>query len=78
MEAFEAEALDTAPLKPKFYKHFVDDTLIIWPHGLSALLIFMTFLNEHYKQIHFTMELEQNGTLPFLDILLFKQPDGTM
>lgn len=37
MEAFEARALEMAPLKPLLYKRFVDVTLLIWKHGQEEL-----------------------------------------
>ena len=37
MEIFERRALDLAPLKPKRWKCYVDDTDVVWPHGRSNL-----------------------------------------
>lgn len=44
IEAFELAALAAATLNPKFYKHFVDDTLLIWSHGHETLTRFVDFL----------------------------------
>lgn len=37
METFNEETLNTAPLKPKCFFHYMDDTFIIWLHGLKEL-----------------------------------------
>lgn len=78
MNAFEKEMLDTACLKPTFRKQFVDDTLLIWPHGQEALTDFVRFLNSCYNQIKFTMELKQDRKLPFLDMQQIMHPDGQL
>ena len=33
MERFERQAIESFPLKPKRWKHYVDDTDVVWPHG---------------------------------------------
>lgn len=56
----------------------MDNTLLIWPYEYEALTDFVQFLNSHYEQIQFTMELEQNGTLIFFDMRLIKHQDGML
>ncbi|XP_073237961.1 uncharacterized protein [Porites lutea] len=57
--------LETENKLPTFYKHYVDDTLSAMP-DLTAASEFLTTLNESHPSINFTMELEENGKLPFL------------
>lgn len=64
VEAFEWIALQTAQFKPTCFKRFVDDTLL-WPHSLTSLHDFVVFLNSLHVNIQYTMELEQEGELPF-------------
>jgi hypothetical protein len=45
----------------------------MWPHGQETLPDFLQHLNGIYGNIQFTKELEQNGTLPFLDVLVKKK-----
>lgn len=78
MEAFEQSALNTTTYKPLLYKHYVDDTLLIWSHGLEKFHEFMIFLNSWHDNIKFIMELEQGGALPFRDILTMRRTDSTL
>ena len=57
--------LETENKLPTFYKRYVDDTLSAMP-DLTAASEFLTTLNESHPSINFTMELEENGKLPFL------------
>ncbi|XP_046397683.1 uncharacterized protein LOC124164403 [Ischnura elegans] len=79
MENFEKQALNSAPLKPKCFFRYVDDTFLIWPHGKDlALDLFFAHMNSQHPSIKFTMEKETNGQLPFLDILIQKKKDGSL
>ena len=69
MEWFEEHAINTAVDKPKMWKRYVDDTFSIWPHGKEKLDIFLKHLNSIAPTINFTMEIEENNSLPFLDTL---------
>lgn len=76
MEDFEKKALATALATPKTFKRYVDDTfVIISQQHLSA---FLTHLNSINNKIQFTMELESNKSLAFLDILLTRNPDNSI
>ncbi|GJQ78547.1 hypothetical protein Trydic_g11659 [Trypoxylus dichotomus] len=68
MEQFESLAIETAVDKPTVWWRCVDDTLVIWPHGRDKLDRFLEHLNGVHSNIQFTMELEHNGELPFLDV----------
>ena len=78
MEKLENKALESYPLKPKFWIRFVDDTNVNWPHGDEELKTFLDHLNSISKDIQFTMEGEVNNHIPFLDVLLSKNEDGTL
>ncbi|XP_015118989.1 uncharacterized protein LOC107042456 [Diachasma alloeum] len=78
MEHFESEALKSAAQKPAVWFRYVDDTFVIWPHGRTGLNQFLEFLNAQHPSIKFTMEIEQNGCLSFLDILVCRNEDGTL
>lgn len=68
MEDFETKSLE----------RFVDDTCVIWPHGHMKLDLLLHHLNSQSNSIKFTMEVEVNGCLPFLDVLLYRLDDGSL
>ena len=72
MEAFEQEAIRLAKDKPKIWFRYVDDTFVIWPHGLDKLEQFHNHLNRRNDSIQFTMETEKEQRLPFLDVMVIK------
>lgn len=77
MENFEKIALENYELKPKIWLRYVDDIFVIWPHGRDELNLFLNYLNSQHEKIKFTIELENNNSLPFLDTLLYKKNNGT-
>ena len=78
MEYFERKALDSYPLKPTSWKIFVYETNLNWTHGKAELEKFFNHLNSISFEIKFTMELEENSKIPFLDVLISRKEDGTL
>ena len=76
MEFFEELALDTAPTRPRLWKRYVDDTFCILRKGSTKELLH--HLNGVRPTIKFTVEQEEDGTLPFLDTLLRRREDGSL
>ena len=69
----EELAIDTTPLKPKMWKRYVDDTFVVWEHGLeSELTLFLEHLNSLRPSIQFTCEVEEHGKFPFLNVHLVR------
>jgi hypothetical protein len=68
MEHFEHIALDTSEHTPAKWRRYVDDTSMVWPQGPARLELFLHHLNSLRPTIKFTMEVEVNNTLPFLDV----------
>ena len=66
MEFFEELALQSAPSRPRFWKRYVDDTCCIMEDEVEPLLNHLTSV----RTTKFTMELERDGSLPFLDTKL--------
>ena len=55
----------------------IDDTDVVWPHGTNTLNQFLEHLNNQNDNIKFTMEIEENNRLPFLDVLISRNEDGS-
>ena len=73
MEFFEELALESAPERPRLWKRYVDDTCCIVQRDAVD-----HHLNDVRPTIKFTMELEKDGSLPFLDTKLTRREDGTL
>ncbi|XP_075924849.1 uncharacterized protein LOC142925636 [Petromyzon marinus] len=78
MEKFESDTIQTSTFRPSLWKRYVDDTFVICPHGLPALNLFLHDINSRHPTIKFTMEVEKNGRLSFLDVLFERRPDGSL
>ena len=76
MEEIEQQALSTFDPPPKFWKRYVDDTCTALPADLVSR--FHQHLNSINEHLQFTLEKEEDVCLPFLDILLKHEPDGSI
>ena len=76
MEFFEELALETSPVKPTWWKRYVDDIFCILERGKENDLLF--HLNSLRPEIQFTMELEQDRSLPFMDCLVKRMENGDL
>jgi hypothetical protein len=70
--------ISRAPRKPTHWYRYVDDTFVVWPHGEEELRKVLDHLNSIHHNIKFTMEVEKNQSLPFLDVLVSRRPDGSL
>jgi hypothetical protein len=78
MEHLEQQAISTASRKPTYWYRYVEDTFVVWPHGEQELHDFLDHLNNIHPNIKSMMEVEQNQSLPFLDVLISRRPDGSL
>ena len=72
MHKIETELLQKSPLQPTFFKRFIDDIFMIWPHRKEQLQKFLEMINTHHKTIKFTEE-HSKEQIPFLDTLVYKE-----
>jgi hypothetical protein len=73
LEHFENLALDSALHKPSLWLRYVDDTFVVWLRGPEQLQNFRGYLNSLRPVIQFTMEIESNSEIPFLDVLVIRK-----
>ena len=77
LEFFEDRALTTVVNPPRWWKRFVDDTFVILKQNMRDE--FLQHINSVGPAIQFTTEEQrQDGSMPFLDILVTPQEDGTL
>lgn len=55
-------------MKQDLWLCYVDNTLILWNHGTDNSKQFLSHINNQNLAIHFIIELENPGSLPFLDV----------
>ncbi|XP_072048952.1 uncharacterized protein [Amphiura filiformis] len=79
-EFLEQHALATAPLdcRPRLWKRYVDDILEIVKEDQVDNLTSHLNQSDPTDSIKFTYEKEHEGTIPFLDTLIVKKPDGSV
>ena len=57
--------------KPLLYRRYVDDCFLLFRRS-EHVQLFLTYLNRQHTNIRFTSEVERDGKLPFLDIVIFR------
>ena len=78
MEHFKTPAFNTFSLKPKCRFPFVDDKFVILPQGCTSLNNFHNHLNSISPHIKFTMEIQQDQSIPFIHVLVTRQQGGSL
>ena len=70
----EDKYLSECPLqfKPALYRRYVDDTFCLFKEK-SDIYRFLDHINSYHPSIKFTVEIEDNCSLPFLDVLVNKE-----
>ncbi|KAJ8942891.1 hypothetical protein NQ318_011304 [Aromia moschata] len=64
--------------KPKCWFRYINDTLVIWPHGWSALSEFLQHLNSLHTKIKFTKDIEGDGKPLFLYVLVSREANNRL
>ncbi|BHF84196.1 hypothetical protein SprV_0902734600 [Sparganum proliferum] len=72
LQKVETEVFET--YRSKFWARYVDDTFVIIKREMVQT--FHNVLNSVSPDIQFTMEAENNNELPFLDVLVHRNPNG--
>lgn len=71
MHTLETTFLQSQPLKPFFWKRFIDDILMLWPHTSESLTTFLQNLNSFHQNIKFTWEISHTKVV-YLDLEISK------
>ena len=74
MGELEQAILSHAPYKSLFYKRYIDDILILWPHSELELNNFLTSMNSFHPSINFTSDFSHEK-ITFLDLKIYKGPN---
>ena len=78
MEYFESVLLESIPehLRPAIWVRYVDDVFAVYQHNDDAFQEFFNLLNNLSPSIKFTVEWENNSTMPFLDVNVHRTSYG--
>ena len=60
---------------PAFYRRYVDDTFSLFLGGIAESLRFLARLNSLHPSLQFTMVGENEGKLPFPDVMVLREFD---
>jgi hypothetical protein len=74
MENVESEILESLDFVPIFYKRYVDDILMCIPSEKKEYVF--NIFNTKHPRLKFTIEIENNATIPFLELLLIREQNG--
>ena len=76
MESYEEEFIlnpNNNEFIPAFWKREVDDVYCLWQYGPENIQRFLDYLNSRHSRIKWTIEVEKEGILPFIDLNLCRQ-----
>ncbi len=76
MGEIDSKATNGYKIKPQIWWRFRDDIFSFWEYGEDALLEFLSFLNNIYPTIKFTVNFSKDS-IEFLDVLVSIQKDET-
>lgn len=68
------EIIKTLPFTTPLMKIYVDDSIVAVPEKFIDKVL--TCFNRYHDKIQFTMELEKNNSISFLDVKLYRTDDG--
>jgi len=76
MESLESTILECDMFHVKIWKRYVDDTFVVLPR--AEVDDFHRYLNGLNPHIQFTVEVENDGLLPFLDVKVCRDAGGSL
>ena len=76
MEDIEEKAIRSFRNPPRIWKRYVDDTFVIMDQ--KEVGSFLSHINNLEESTKFTMEIEDNGKIAFLDALIHRDERGVL
>ena len=73
---FEEKWVMNNGARPTIWFRYVDDTFTLFNNKDTAVQ-FLSYLNSRHKNIQFTIEFEQDQEIPFLHVLVKRQPNNS-
>jgi predicted GIY-YIG superfamily endonuclease len=74
LEDLEEQVLKNVSVKPLFYYRYVDDVICALPE--NKIEEFNERLNSYHRRLQFTVEIERESQIAFLDTLLVRESNG--
>ena len=73
----ETRWLEDCPMsfKPIFYRRYVDDCFLLFKEE-SHIKLFLEYLNSKHGNIRYTVEIENENSLPFLDVAITRDANA--
>ncbi|XP_059049894.1 uncharacterized protein LOC131844916 [Achroia grisella] len=78
MEKIDNLAISTTALPVKLWKRYVDDIFCILEGTETEVMQYLSYLNSIHTKSKFTVEIEKERSLAYLDIKVTVQKDGTL
>ena len=75
VENLENWALNSYFLNHVFLGRYMDDVISLWNYGEAEIRGFLDHLNTYDQNLQFTLEVEIENKLPFLDVLIIRNAD---
>lgn len=76
MSELQNHCLNQLSFRVPFFKRYVDDCVLAVPKNSVDELL--TTFNSFHSKLQFTIEIETNNSLPFLDVILIRGNDGSI
>jgi hypothetical protein len=70
LEDLENRAISSFATKPEVFVRYIDDIFFVWPQTECDISEFRAHLNSQDNSFELTVELEKDGKISFLDILV--------
>ena len=78
MSNFEEKVFDSYDGNlPIFYRRYIDDVFAVF-NDYDDCQLFLEYMNNQNDNIKFTLETENEDCLPFLDVMITRECDGSV